>query len=78
MRVLRTVSGVAVLLNAVHMTHFIQHFYVLDTAHTPAFWFGMTAAAIVDLFSILGGILLLRSSRTGGVRGASSRAEKPS
>ncbi|MGI8773360.1 MAG: hypothetical protein ACR2JE_18200 [Acidobacteriaceae bacterium] len=60
MRILNIVSGLAVLLNAVHLTHFILHFYFHGAAATSVFWFGMAVAVIVDILSIVGGILLLR------------------
>lgn len=60
MRVLNSLSGIAVLLNAFHLAHFIQHFYVHEAAPTPLFWFGMAVAVLMDIFSIIGGVLLLR------------------
>jgi hypothetical protein len=64
MRILNILSGVAVLLNALHMAHFIQHFYVHAATATPLFWFGMAVAVIVDMLSIIGGVLLLRRNVT--------------
>jgi hypothetical protein len=64
MRILNSLSGFAVLLNAFHLAHFIQHFYVHEGTPTPLFWFGMAVAVLVDMLSIIGGILLLRRNVT--------------
>jgi hypothetical protein len=60
MRILNSLSGIAVLLNAFHLAHFIQHFYVHAATPTPLFLFGIAVALVVDIFSIVGGVLLLR------------------
>jgi hypothetical protein len=64
LRILNILSGVAVLLNAFHMAHFIQHFYVHAATPTPLFWVGMGVGVVVEIFSIIGGVLLLRRNVT--------------
>jgi hypothetical protein len=59
MRALRILAGVAVLLNALHFVHAIQHFAVHDSPHTPASLAGIAAAILIDLLSFAGGFLLL-------------------
>jgi hypothetical protein len=59
MRGLRIASGVAVLITSLHFVHGIHHFY---SAHHASFWSAVTVAAVVDVFSFIGGCLLLRSS----------------
>jgi hypothetical protein len=63
MRVLKILSGIAVLLNALHFAHVIHHFYSLDPVHGPGFWAGIALAAVIDIFSWIGGYFLLRSGR---------------
>jgi hypothetical protein len=48
----------------IHTAHFIQHFYVHAATPTPLFWFGMAVAVLVDMLSIIGGVLLLRRNVT--------------
>ena len=63
MNILQKLSGIAVLLLALHFIHAI-HFFMGKAAHDdPWFWLMMVAAAAVDIFAFLGGYLLLRSSR---------------
>ena len=63
MRVLKILSGIAVLLNALHFAHVIHHFYSLDPVHGPGFWAGIALAVVIDIFSWIGGYFLLRSGR---------------
>ena len=66
MRLLNIVCGIAVLLASLHLVHAIHHFLgsPLDefTGHA-AYWGGMAAAVVVGVFSMLGGVLLLRRGR---------------
>lgn len=63
MNILRKLSGVAVLLLALHFIHAI-HFFMSKAAHDdPWFWVEIVAAAAVDVLAFIGGYLLLRSSR---------------
>jgi len=66
MRVLNTVCGVAVLLNALHMGHAVHHFLTIaaqeESMHGVAMWAGVIAAVIVGMLSFVGGCLLLRQA----------------
>jgi hypothetical protein len=61
MRGLKIVSGIAVLLVAMHMIHGIHHVVSHVGIHGAGMWALVLGAAIVDVFAILGGVLLLRS-----------------
>jgi hypothetical protein len=63
MRILERLSGLAVLLLALHFVHMLHHFYKHATDHTPAFWAGMLAAVVVWMLALIGGCLLLKRSR---------------
>jgi hypothetical protein len=63
MQTVQKLSGIAVLLLALHFIHVLHHFYV-ETAHdNPIFWAGMVTAVVVDLLAFIGGFMLLRRSR---------------
>ena len=61
MRALRIVSGIAVLLVAIHFIHGIHHVVSHNSAHGAGFWAAMALAAVIDVFAIIGGVLLLKS-----------------
>lgn len=60
MRALKIICGLAVLFLALHMVHAIHHFFHMQGSMSAAMFWGLTAlAALVELFSIMGGVLLL-------------------
>ena len=62
MLIVQKLSGVAVLLLALHFVHAL-HFFFLNAPHdSPYFWPGMVAGMVVWIFSFIGGYLLLRRS----------------
>jgi predicted small integral membrane protein len=66
MRILHVVCGIAVLLNALHLTHAIHHFSSAASSQdvqSPFFWAGIATASLVGTLSFIGGILLLKRSR---------------
>jgi len=63
MRTLQILSGIAVLLLALHFVHVLHHFYVETPHDNPIFWAGMVTAAVVEGLAFVGGFMLLRRSR---------------
>jgi hypothetical protein len=63
MRALRILSGIAVLLNALHFIHAIHHFYSLEPVHGAVMWLMLILAVVIDALSFTGGYLLLRPPR---------------
>jgi hypothetical protein len=62
MPIVQKLSGVAVLLLALHFTHMLHHAFVEWPHDSPYFWLGMIAGVVVWIFSFIGGCLLLRRS----------------
>jgi hypothetical protein len=63
MRLLQVLSGIAVLLLALHFVHMLHHFFVEMPHDSPLFWAGMAIGVTVDVLAFIGGCLLLRRSR---------------
>lgn len=63
MRALRILSGIAVLLTALHFAHAIQHFVSMQPARRAGLWAAVAAAILIDILTFAGGCLLLRSAR---------------
>jgi hypothetical protein len=63
MPIVQKLSGVAVLLLTLHFTHVVHHVFAEWPHDSPYFWAGMAAAVVVWIFSLIGGVLLLKSSR---------------
>jgi hypothetical protein len=60
MRALKIVSGIAVILTALHFSHAIHHFYTLESTHGLGLWAGISFAVLIDLLALVGGCLLIR------------------
>jgi succinate dehydrogenase/fumarate reductase cytochrome b subunit len=67
MLIVQKLSGVAVLLLALHFVHPMHSFFLNAPHDSPYFWPGMAAGVLVWIFAFIGGCLLLW-------RGADSRA----
>ncbi len=63
MPIVQKLSGVAVLLLTLHFTHVVQHAFAEWPHDSSYFWAAMAAAVVVWIFSLIGGVLLLKSSR---------------
>jgi hypothetical protein len=63
MRVLNFVSGVAVLFTTLAFGHLLEHHFSHASAEdyrSPVFWLMVIVAAIVGVFSLVGGFTLLK------------------
>jgi hypothetical protein len=66
MRVLNLVSGVAVLFTTLAFGHLLEHHFSHaspENYRSPVFWLLVVAAAIVGVFSLVGGFTLLKRVR---------------
>jgi hypothetical protein len=67
MRILNIVCGVSVVLTTLHSAHLLQHHFWGDAppgvVHSPAFWAGLAVVAVMAIFSLIGGGLLLKRGR---------------
>ena len=63
MRLLQVLSGIAVLLLALHFIHMLHHFFAEMPHDSPLFWAGLAVGVAVDVLAFIGGCLLLRRSR---------------
>jgi hypothetical protein len=63
MPIVQKLSGVAVLLLTLHFTHLLHHAFAEWPHDSPYFWAGMAAGVVVWIFSLIGGVLLLKRSR---------------
>ena len=63
MPIVQKLSGVAVLLLTLHFTHVVHHAFAEWPHDSPSFWAAMAAAVVVWIFSLIGGVLLLKRSR---------------
>jgi hypothetical protein len=66
MRVLNIICGICVLLISVHMVHAVHHFLGAppdELTRGAAYWGGLAAAVVIDIFAFIGGVLLIRRAR---------------
>jgi hypothetical protein len=63
MPIVQKLSGVAVLQLTLHFTHVLHHAFSDWPDDSPYFWAGMAAGVVVWIFSLIGGVLLLKHSR---------------
>jgi hypothetical protein len=63
MRILQILSGIAVLLLALHFVHVLHHVFVEWPHDNPYFWPGMLFGVAVEVLCFIGGCLLLRRGR---------------
>ena len=66
MRILNIVCGITILLTTVAFGHMIHHFFSFspqESYQSPIFWMGMAFAVVVEIFTFIGGCLLLRRGR---------------
>jgi len=64
MKVLRILCGIAVLLNSLHLTHAVHHFYyAYGPVHDAIYWASAALAVTLGILSFIGGCLLLRLGR---------------
>jgi hypothetical protein len=63
MRILSILSGIAVLLTTIAYAHLLHHHLMnsfSENLHNAAFLAGWTAGAVVGVFALIGGCLLLK------------------
>lgn len=65
MRILSFLSGLAVLFSSLALLHIVHYYadHAFATDQTPALWIKIVGTLVIDVFSLVGGILLLRNAR---------------
>jgi len=65
MQIVNLLSGLSVLLTTLAYAHMVHHFTVEagETGRNAIFWAGFTFALLVGIFSLIGGLLLLKRAR---------------
>jgi hypothetical protein len=62
LNILKVVSGICVVLVSLHLVHALHHFHFMatqDGMSPSALWGGMALGALIGIFSLIGGVLLL-------------------
>lgn len=62
MNILKAVCGICIILVSLHLVHALHHFHFMATQDgmlPSALWGGTALGALIGIFSLIGGILLL-------------------